>query len=782
MQGNYELIEDTGSTVAIFIRLFQEKHITLSSDEATLLALGIYEDTGSFRHSTTTPNDLEAASWLLSKGAKLNIVSQFVNRELSTRQVGLLNSLLKNTRTYTIESIPIAVSTLTIPSYVDDFAVLVNKMLTMENLDVVFALVRMAERLYLICRSRIPEVNVGTIARDFGGGGHAAAASATIGDKSLFEAEERLIQLLHQYVRPHAVAGELMSSPVISVTRDVTIEQANNLLTRYNITVLPVVNDHTNTQQPVGLLGIISRRVVEKAIFHGLSNVSVSDYMSTDIHILPPSATLAEIQELIIGSRQRLIPIVDDDQLLKGVITRTDLLNMLVNDPAHLPRNLLQEHDHPSAEKTRNVSSIMTELLTRDIIQLLREIGETARELGMTAYTVGGFVRDLLLRIDNLDIDIVVEGDGIRFAREFARRKQATVRTHEKFITATIKFADGLRLDVATARLEYYKYPAALPTVELSSIKLDLYRRDFTINAMAIHLNPDKFGTLVDYFNSQNDLKERRIRVLHNLSFVEDPTRIFRAIRFEQRLDFRITRHVEKLIKNCVRMNMFERASAVRFFHELQQILSENDPLSPLRRLEHFKLFPLLWPDLRPNLKIDRRFVHVINQAQWALSWFKLLYLHEEYQPWAVHLLAIFSRSKVRQLANFCTRFELSDKLRKMLLRQKTEAERIAQEMLRRPFMQPSEMYWLLQDLENEGLLYLMAIARKKHIQQAVSRYVTTLRNTKPLISGKDLHNMGYKPGPGYSGMLNHVLEAQLNEHITTKEQALQLIKTQYPL
>jgi tRNA nucleotidyltransferase (CCA-adding enzyme) len=780
IRGDLEVVEDVGSTSTVFARLLQEGNIEITSDEATLMALGIYEDTGSFLHSTTTPADLEAASWLLSQGAKLEVVGQFISRDLSTEQVGLLNALLQNTSTYTIRSIKIAVSKLTLPDYVDNFAALVRRMMDMENLNVVFALIAMGERIYLIGRSRIPEVNAGVIARDFGGGGHASAAAATIRDKSIFEAEERLIHLLHRHVRPRAIAGELMSSPVITVTPEITMDQANSLLTRYNITVLPVVQDNTETGYPFGLQGMISRRVVEKAIFHNLGDIPVSEYMTTEIATLPESATLADIQELIIEHRQRLIPIMREDEI-RGVITRTDLLNLLVNDPANLPRNLLQEDEHPSSERTRNVSALMSESLDRDIMVLLREIGETASELGIQAYTVGGFVRDLLLHFKNLDIDIVVEGSGIEFAREFARRKKATVRTHEKFNTATVILPDGMRIDVATARLEYYEFPAAMPIVELSSLKLDLYRRDFTINAMAIHLNPDNFGTLVDFFNSQNDLKERRIRVLHNLSFVEDPTRIFRAIRFEQRLDFRITRHTEKLIRNAVQRHLFDRFSGPRFFTELKLILSEDNPLASLRRMSGFHLFPFLWPDLRPNLKIDRRFIHVMSQAEKSVAWFRLLYLDKKCKPWIVYLLAIFSRSRVRQLINFCDRFALPEKQRRQLVRRKTEVERIAQDMLRRPFMQPSEIYWLLIELDNEGLLYLMTIARKKYIQQAVSHFVTHLRSVTPLINGDDLQQLGYRPGPEFRTMLNHVIEAQLNGKVHDREEALELIRQRYP-
>jgi len=783
MHGEVEVVRPVGATSTIFSHLLAEQQHGIEPAVATLLALGIYEDTGCFLHSTTTTEDMRAAAWLLENRANLDVVGQFVPQKLSGEQVELLGQLRKQTRTYTIGSTEVAIVRMTLPEYVDDFAVLLNRLMVMENIDVLFGLICMGERMYLIGRSRLPEVNVGRIAREFGGGGHASAASATIRDMTLFEAEEKLIALLHSHIRTETVAGEIMSAPAITVPPETTIEQANTLLTRYNITVLPVVRHaprQPGLERPSGLLGMISRRVVEKAIYHNLGHLPVSDYMTTGIATLPPTATLADIQQLIIKHRQRLIPIVEKDALL-GVITRTDLLNLLIGDPGHQPRELLSEDEHPSVARTRNLTHLLTESLDRDIIMLLQSVGETARDMGVEAYVVGGFVRDLLLHISNLDIDIVIEGDGIAFARKWAQQCNGTVRSHEKFGTATVILPEGRRIDVATARLEYYEYPAALPTVELSSIKLDLYRRDFTINAMAIHLNPDRFGMLVDFFNSQNDLKERRIRVLHNLSFVEDPTRIFRAIRFEQRLDFHITRHTEKLIKNAVRMHLPGSAAASRFFQELRKILSVDNPLPALRRMHGLGLFPFLWPDLRPNLKIDRRFVHVIHQASRAISWFRLLYIDDTSCPcWAVHLLAIFSRSTTRELGNFCDRFEVPPRMRKLLLRQKTEGERIAGEMLRRPLLRPSEIYWLLLDLENVGLLYLMAIARKNHIKKAVSLFVTSLRDTAPLISGHDLEKLGFTPGPLFRTIINHVLEEQLDGTIHTKEDALALVKNHY--
>ncbi len=782
MQGTVEYIEPVGSTTTIFGKIFQERGIKPTEEEATLMALGIYEDTGCFLHSTTTAQDMETASRLLQLHANLDVVTQFVSHDLNGAQINLLGKLLKQAQTYSIKGVDVVIVKLTLPEYVDDFAVLLRRLMVMENINVLFGLICMGERMYLIARSRVPEVNVGRIAREFGGGGHASAASATIKDMTLFEAEEQLISLLHAHIKPKAIAGEIMSAPALTIPPETSINEANSLLTRYNITVLPVVGHAPSApgdDQATGLQGIISRRVVEKAIFHKLGHLPVSEYMTTEIASLPTTATLRDIQELIIEHRQRLIPIVKEKKLL-GVITRTDLLNLLVNDPAHMPKNLLLEDEHPSAAGTRNLSSLITGNLNKDTVLLLRSVGETADALGYDAFVVGGFVRDLLLHIKNLDIDIVIEGDGIRFAEELARTRGGKVRTHEKFGTATVLLPNNAKIDVATARLEYYEYPAAMPTVELSSIKLDLFRRDFTINAMAIHLNPSRFGTLVDFFNSQNDLKERRISVLHNLSFVEDPTRIFRAIRFEQRLDFRITPHTKKLIKNAVRMHLFDRFSGPRFFGELKQILASDNPLPALRRMNEFSLFPFLWPDLRPNCKIDRRFVHLITQAARAISWFRLLYLDMACPFWAVYILAIMSRSRVKELMSFCQRFDLPPKTRKMLIRQKTEGERIAREMLRRPFMKASEIYWLLFDLDNVGLLYLMSIARKKYIKKAVSLFVTSLRDTVPLISGHDLLKLGFTPGPQFRTMINHVLEAQLNSEIQTKEDAFTLVKKNY--
>lgn len=772
LHGSVEVVRQLGSTSAVFCQLFQEREIPLRLSDASLLLMGIYEDTGSFTFSTTTPDDLKAAAWLLDQGADLQLVSQFVAREMNTTQVALLNDLIKAATSYTVQGIDIVVAKLTMPDYVDEFALIVRQFMVMDNLDCLFALAGMADRIYLIARSRIPEVNVGEIAREFGGGGHASAASATVRDLTMVEAEERLVQLLHKHVRPQSMAGELMSSPVISVQPGITIKEANEVLTRYSITVLPVLDEPHTVQ------GMISRRVVEKAIFHGLGDLPVSDYMTTEVATLPFSATLADIQELIIDRRQRLIPVLDEEGVVKGVITRTDLLGVLVDDPGRVPGELPGGDDRSYVERHRNLNSLMVEYLEREIIVLLRTIGEVAEENHCRAFAVGGFVRDLLLRVKNLDLDVVVEGDGIAFAKKLARKFKGAVRTHEKFNTAVVILPDGFKVDVATARLEYYEYPAALPTVELSSIKLDLFRRDFTINAMAIHLNPDRFGTLVDFFNCQADIKERRIRILHNLSFVEDPTRIFRAIRFEQRMGFTIGKHTEKLLKNAVKMNLFDRSYGRRSFNELRLILSEEDPLPALRRLDQFNLLPFIIP----GLKLDRRMLRVLTEAHKVLAWHRLLFLEESCRPWQVFLLVLMYPFPVRQLTDFCDRFEVPARYRNQLGRIKALADKILRTLNRGRLFRPSEIYWLLQGLEYEGLLFLLALVWRKNAKRAVSNYVTQLRYVTTSVRGGDLKEMGYPEGPLYRTILNHLLEARLDGLVLNRADELAFVRERYPL
>ena len=255
-----------------------------------------------------------------------------------------------------------------------------------------------------------------------------------------------------------------------------------------------------------------------------------------------------------------------------------------------------------------NIKDLLIQKLPENIIELLRSSGRCAEDMGFKAFIVGGLVRDLVLDYENYDIDLVIEGEGIRFAEELARKHGASIRCYKNFGTAVLTFSDGCKLDVATARTEIYEHPAALPKVRPGLIRDDMYRRDFTINTLAVGLKPDHFGKLLDFFNARKDIKRKLIRVMHDLSFIDDPTRVFRAVRFEQRFGFRIVRSTEKLIKDVVTENLFAELADYRISSELELILQEKDSLPALKRLEELGVLELIRPGAGSDKRTKRLF------------------------------------------------------------------------------------------------------------------------------------------------------------------------------
>jgi len=420
----------------------------------------------------------------------------------------------------------------------------------------------------------------------------------------------------------------------------------------------------------------------------------------------------------------------------------------------------------PGHARTRNVVKFMKERLSSRLITMLTKIGEVADEINCGAFVVGGFVRDLFLYRKNEDVDIVIEGDGIAFAKNYAALVGARIHTHEKFGTAVIIFADGFKIDVASARMEYYKFPAALPVVEMSSIKLDLYRRDFTINTLAIHLNPDKFGTLIDFFAARKDIKERVLRVLHNLSFVEDPTRVFRAIRFEQRFAFGMGKLTAGLIENAISMDFFKRLSGPRVFMELKQILEEENPVPAIIRLNDFSLLK----EIHPTIILDKNLRTTLNSAKKVLAWYDLLFLDESYMKWVVYFLVLINQCDPQKSAEICDHFELAPKFRNIFNIKRFEVDQKIVWLENKLPVVNSKLYHQLSGLKTELLLYMMAKTRQKKVKKSISFYFTGLRQIRISLKGRDLKTMGVSPGPVYRDILDAVMNAKLNGQIKTRK------------
>ncbi len=769
VHAQYEVHSITGATVTILTEIMIQKGIKLTAEEATILCLGIYEDTGSFTFPSTTHRDLNAAAFLLSKGANLNIISSMIAREISPEQVGFLNDLLQGAVTHNFSGIEVVVTTLTMEDYLPDFAFLVHKLIKMENVNAIFALALMENKIYLVARSRTSEVDTGAIVSQLGGGGHMYAAAATIKGKTMAQVEQELLQVLDREVTSKRQARHLMSSPAIVVGAHVSCHHARTMLTRYDLNALLVSETKGGKER---LSGYISRQVVEKAIYLKLGDVPVKEYMNTEMQCAGPDTDLTDIQNIIIENKQRLVPIVDDEKVL-GVISRTDLLNILVQRTQLIREDGIDPTKEVSHVRTRNVLNFMKERLPSHVLGIFQEIGTVAEELGCGAYIIGGFVRDLFLYRPNDDLDIVIEGDGIAFARKYARKVGARLHTHRKFGTAVIIFPDDLKIDVASARMEYYKFPAALPDVELSSIKLDLFRRDFTINTLAIQLNPGRLGRLIDFFSAQKDLKDKAIRVLHNMSFVEDPTHVFRAIRFEQRFGFTIGKLTASLVENAVKMDFFKRLSGRRVFSELRHILEEEDPIPALIRLEDFRLLKVI----HDSVHLNKATMAMLNGVKEALAWYDLLFLDERVDRWAVYFMGLLRPFDAKVSVEICARLEIPHGFEKLFCADRFDAETCLNWLEQQENLTNSVLYMRLIRYRTEVILYMIATASSKIVQKVISHYYTHLRQVQISINGKDIRAMGVRPGPVYKNALSAVLSAKLNGEVVSRRDELNFVR-----
>lgn len=760
--------EICGAVTTLLIEEIQKRNIAVSRETATVLGLGIYSDTGSFSFSSVTQRDFAAAGWLLGRGMDINIISEKTAFSMTKEHIRALNALLESAQTYHINGADVVLAEATLDSYLDDFAFLAHKMMEMEKFDILFAIGRMDDRIQIVARSRSHAVNVGAVCSAFGGGGHAYAASASVRDKTLSEVRDGILTQLYLQEEGEKTARDYMSQPAIGIEEGHTIAEADELMLHFGLKTMPVFAPMTRR-----CTGLIDSQITQKAISHGLAGAPLTDYMRRNLKTLPVTATLRDITTVIVGARQRLVPIVSGDSSVVGVVSRTDLINIFAQEPGRM-------NPTDRAPKSRNMGRTMRDRLPKDVLDILEKAGALGRSRQTPVYVVGGFVRDLLLKTPNHDIDLVVEGDGIGFARAFAGVLGGRVRVHKKFLTSVVIFpgAGGKeeRVDVATARLEYYESPAALPTVEHSSIKMDLYRRDFTINALAIRLDCEPMGEIVDFFGGQKDIRDRVIRVLHTLSFVEDPTRCLRAVRFEQRYHFRIGPATEKLIKNDVSLKLLDKLSPSRLFNEFEHICAEETAILCIRRLHELGILQAIHPQL--SINPDRK--EMLIRTAKVMAWYRLLYIDEEMRPWLVYFLVLCSSLTYAVTLEVFRRLGIPPALKNEVLGCREKARSLRSSLKRltaTPGFRVSALCAMLRPLPVEFVLYLMADMEVPETRRALSRYITVWRTEKPDVDGSDLKKLGLAPGPAYGVILQRLLEAKLDGTAASPEEQLALAR-----
>ncbi len=748
--------EALGATTTLLLERIVQGGIRVAPVEATLLALGIYEDTGSLTYPTTTVRDLHCVAWLAERGANLSVVSDFLHHPLTGQQLALYDALLDSAEVHDVAGHTVVVASASAEGYVEEISALAHKIRDLYDPAGLFLLVNLGEHLQLVARSTTDAVDVGHIADHFGGGGHTRAAAALIRDMDLATARQVLLEMLPRHIHPLVTVGQIMSHGVHTLTPQTTVEEAAEIMLRYGFEGFPVVDEGGE------IVGILTRREIDRARRLRLEAMPVSHYMTKGSIGIDPEDSVEHLQQIMTQHGIGQVPVVKDGEII-GVVTRTDLIKLWASPPHQPPRR-------------QEIAQKMREALPGPLLDLLQQASEMAQEMGYALYVVGGFVRDLLLGEPNLDMDLVVEGDAIRLARQLARRVGARTRSHGRFGTAKI-ILEGREaefgvpsLDFATARLEFYAHSAALPEVEQSSIKADLHRRDFTINTLAIRLDPDHYGRLLDFYGGDRDLHDGVVRALHSLSFIEDPTRIMRAVRFEQRLGFRIEPRTAELIENA--LPMLGRVTGERVRHELLLILEEPQPERALLRLDELGVLAQIHPRLASDEETARLFVRLreeVATGRWDVP------ASDAGLPAPILYLALlvcrWSREDLEALAA-CLKPLRQDVA---LLRQVTELHQLGPR-LDEPRLRNRDIDALLRFSSSAARLVAWLCTGSERVRARLWLYETNLRHVQPTVDGEYLKSLGLRPSPLFRRLLTAVRDARLDGEIETVEEEKALV------
>ena len=770
LKADFEDSRPWGAATSILVSLIKEKGLSITTDEATLLGLGIYEDTGCFSFPSTTAEDLEAAAHLARCGMSYDVIADLTRSDLTRQQVHVLDELLRSATTHNVNGVPITLLEISLDSYLGDFATIVTKLMQMESLSVVFALASMADRVHIIARSKLEAVDVGKVCRVFGGGGHPAAASASVRDKTLAQTKAMLATYLLTTVASEITVRNHMTTPAITIGANAMMTEAEEIMSRFGLKAAPVILEDSGE-----CVGIVDQQTALRATSHKLGNQPAKEYMHRRFETLEPESDMHLALDIILNKRQRLVPVTQDNHVV-GVITRTDILRIMVDETLHM-----HEGERALQSGIRAQEMELEALLPEKAITVLAMAGETGDALGIAVFAVGGFVRDLFLRHHNLDIDLTIEGDVEAFANALSGKIGGTVRHHRKFKTATVRYVDAdgenTHIDIATARMEYYEQPAALPSVELASLKMDLYRRDFTINAMAVQLNKSNWGQLVDPFGGQQDIRNKRIAVLHSLSLVEDPTRILRAVRFEQRYGFRINNQTERLIKNSLSLNLMDKLSGTRLFNEMRHVFEEKNAVECIERLGDWGV----WRTINSKLALNPAKRALVASVENVLNWYRLLYKNLPAEGWKVFLMALFYNLRHDEMAPVLERFAFTTKDEKAFLVEQHLIRRTSRYLINRHkegAVAKSSLYEALSPVSLEGQLYMMARYGQEHnIGQDVSLFLTTLEGIALDIDGNDLVELGYRSGPLVGILLHLILLAKIDGCAPLREDQLLVAK-----
>jgi tRNA nucleotidyltransferase (CCA-adding enzyme) len=729
------VLSTDGALTTTLVGILAERELRPTALVATALALGIHEDTGSLTYTTTTQRDVDALSWCMRHGARQDLVNEYLHAPLAPAERALLQALLEALEPVAGGTGEAFVAGVRWPEYVDGVSNLAHKLVDLTDARALVVLVEMGDRVFVVARSRSDRIDAAAIADLFGGGGHAQAASA-IAREDFETVRERVVRALTSSGGDTHTARDVMSAPARAVEPATSVGGAMTLCRRHGQSGVFVVENGR-------LVGSVSREDLDRAIGHGLSHAPVRGVMSRQTVRAGEDTTLLELRALVTSADDGRVAVVREDELV-GVVSRADLLRALEGTVPSVP-----ETEEFIVERLRGSARL------RVILDAVASLGEHADG----AYLVGGTVRDLLLGEESFDVDIAVEGDAIAFAYALAKALGGRATPHRRFGTAVISHGDGEHVDVVTTRTEFYDAPGALPTVERAGLREDLFRRDFTINAMAASLAAADFGRLVDPYGGRSDLDAGVMRVLHNLSFIEDPTRILRGIRYEARFGFRFDDHSAGLLRSCIDLGLVGDLASSRLRDELVELLEDAAAPVGMRRLGELGADRAIHPHLRADDAAVDLFVRAIairDELGIALP------------TWRIGLATLSGALTADEGYDWLDRLKVRRRDAELIVGSIVVAPRMV-ERLRSETLEPADVVALADRFAPDAPLLALALEDRPELRE----YFARLRDVRLEIGGADLLALGVPESPLVGEILDAIRRRKLNGELAGREAEL---------
>ena len=766
-----ELIyEPIGALTTLIVEHLLNERKEITPEEATLFALGIYDDTGALTYETTTERDIAAISYLRELGADLSGILSQVESDISQDDRKLLDNLAENAREKYINGAKVYLTWAETEQYVQGLAIFVNKLKEYCDSHVTIAVVNNGgKKINIIARSVENVLNVKEFLAPYGGSGHFQAGSATIpltnpsDDREVVKLLDEIENRLHKSITPLMKISDIMSSPVIAVNPDAKVEEGYRTMLRFGIKSLPVANSEGE------VVGMMTRRDLDKAHLHGLDRAKISDFMTQGIISLSSQASIDEAHRMMATYGFEKMPVLDENGKLVGTLSRADLLKALYHSGQFSGED--NSRDSTGFLWVENVSHLMENSFSLKTLSLLRRVGAKANELKMKAYLVGGTVRDILMGVHNMDIDISVEGDAEELVSSW-NEPGCRATLHGRYKTGTITFPDGEKVDVATARREFYEYAAATPVVQNSSLRQDLGRRDFTVNAMSISLSEDDWGTLTDNFGGRADLKDKLLKILHNLSFVEDPSRVLRGIRLEQRLNMTFEDNTLRLLKSAVRGGLLECLSTARVRAELELISKEACFRKIVTRMSELGVWASLFPGMNVTPENVNQKLHILEHFMPQIRKHAVDFKGME---WIIKMAIVFTESKYEIKFSAMDRMNLSPNEREQLTKCFQQWPNVEKFCSNYKTLKNSEIYLFFKDYGAVPLVYWLTCLKTPDTRRLIIEHLEVWTNVKGTLTGKDLQAMGFK-GKQIGDKLNEIKLAIIDGQIKTPDEEADFI------